>query len=477
MSDLLKKAFDPESFRQKGHQLIDRLADHLKKMQSPELQDKVLDYVSPDKLFDFWKADYKNPTGDLYEKALPFSNQLHHPKYIGHQTSAPAPDAVLAELFSAFLDTGMGIYEQGNTGVVLEKLIIEILSEKIGIPIEKSSGFLTSGGTLGNLTALLCARAVMIENDVWENGYQEKQFAFMVSEEAHYSIAKAIKSMGLGKMGLIKIPVDSFYRMDTTQLDDYYKKAKANNIEVIGVIANACATAVGAHDPIEAIADFCEDRKLWLHVDAAHGGALLFSKKYRSFLNGIERADSVILDFHKMLLTPSLVTAVVFKNGNHSYQTFAQKADYLWDNAESREWYNLAKRTFELTKTTMSLRVYTLLRNYGEQLFEDYIDRQYDLARAFAKHIDAEPNFEMPVAVPESNIICFRYLRPNSELEENNKLNLQIRTDLLKDGSFYIVQTRIKEIVFLRTTIINPFTSIGDFEMLLEKIKDIAKVL
>ena len=474
MSDLLKKAYDPESFRQKGHALIDLLTEHLKKMQSPSLEDQVKPTIAPEELYDLWKKDLEKPEGDFYEKALPLFNHIHHPKYIGHQTAPVAPDAVLAELFSALTDTGMGIYEQGHTGVVLERLIIEILSKKIGIAEDQSSGFLTSGGTLGNLTALLCARSTIIKDDVWEKGHQEKQYAFMVSEEAHYSVDKAIRTMGWGSRGLIKIPSDEYFRMDTTQLEKHFQDAQSKGIEVIGVIANACTTSVGAHDSIHAIADFCESHQLWLHVDAAHGGALLFSKKYRHFLNGIERANSVILDFHKMLLTPSLVTAVVFKNGDHSYQTFAQKAAYLWDNAESREWYNLAKRTFELTKTTMSLRVYTLLRTYGEELFETYLDRQYDLARIFAQMIREEGHFQMPVEVPESNILCFRYINEKCSPEQIDHLNLQIREAVINEGSFFIVQTRINGQVFLRTTLINPFTSEKILGDLLKKINNIA---
>ncbi len=473
MSDLLKKVYDPEAFRKKGYQLIDLLAAHIEKMQSPNLQAKVFDPIAPEVLYDFWKKDFENPEGAFYEKALPLFNHIHHPKYLGHQTAAVAPDAVLAELFSSFLDTGMGVYEQGHTGVVLERLIIEILSDKMHIPKAQSSGFLTSGGTLGNLTALLCARAVMVEKDIWQAGYESQQYAFMVSEEAHYSVDKAIRTMGLGEKGLIKVPVDALYRLDTSQLEKYYEAARRDNIIVIGVIANACTTAVGAHDPIDAIADFCEAHGLWLHVDAAHGGALLFSKKYRDYLNGIERADSVILDFHKMLLTPSIVTAIVFRNGDHSYRTFAQKASYLWDNAESREWYNLAKRTFELTKTTMSLRIYTLLRHYGEAIFEEYLDRQYDLAKQFARIIEADGHFEMPLEYPESNIVCYRYFDPAFSPSDLDELNLKIREAVVADAEYFIIQTRIEGRVYLRSTLVNAFTTEKELYGLLEKIKQV----
>jgi len=481
MSSLLQKAFDSEEFRNQGHQLIDLLADYLNDIKQPTTQQKVWNYTPPDKLFDQYKNDFEsnnltNPI-DFFKKIIQQSTHLHHPRYLGHQTSTPLPLSALGELLSGFLDVGMGVYEQGNAGVVLEKLIIQILAQKCGMTVPKTEGFLTSGGTLGNLTALLCARSVMIKADVWENGYDGKKYAFLVSEEAHYSVDRAMRVMGQGKTGLVKVPANDKYQIDVTQLPRCFKEAEENDVQIIGVIANACSTAVGAHDDIHALADFCEAKKIWLHVDAAHGGGLLFSKKYKHLLDGIERADSVILDFHKMLLTPSLVTAVIFKDGNHSYQTFAQRADYLWANSESREWYNLAKRTFELTKTTMSIRIYTVLKTYGEAIFTEYIDRQYDLGKTFAKIIEADGNFIMPVAVPESNIVCFRFLPNGFEKmseETIDELNLQIRESIIQDGEYFIVQTRVRGKVFLRVTLVNAFSSEKELLGLLEKIKSIA---
>ena len=483
MKSLLQKAFDAETFRTQGHQLINLLADYLADVQQPDTSQKIWNYIAPDDLFQQYKMDYeqKAPTDpiDFFEKIIHQTTHLHHPRYMGHQTSTPLPISALGELLSGFLDVGMGVYEQGNAGVVLEKVLIQILADKMKMPTATADGFLTSGGTLGNLTALLCARAVMIKSDVWENGYEGKKYAFLVSEEAHYSVDRALRVMGQGKTGLVKVPANELYQIDATQLERCYLEAKANDIQIIGVIANACSTAVGAHDDINALADFCEAKKLWLHVDAAHGGGLLFSRKNRHLLNGIERADSVILDFHKMLLIPSIITAVVFKNSDHSYQTFAQKADYLWENSESREWYNLAKRTFELTKTTMSIRIYTVLKTYGEEIFTEYIDRQYDLGKTFAQLIHADGNFTMPVSIPESNIVCFRYLPDHHQdmsEEAIDELNSNIKERIIQDGEYFIVQTRVQEKVYLRVTLVNCFTSAKELLGLLKKVKAVAKI-
>jgi len=206
-------------------------------------------------------------------------------------------------------------------------------------------------------------------------------------------------------------------------------------------------------------------------VDGAHGGCAVFSKKHRHRLSGIERADSFIVDFHKMLMTPKLITAVIFRKGENSYQTFSQKASYLWNQDEGREWYNLGKRTFELTKSFMSIRIYALWRKYGTAVFEENVDHLYALGKRFAKLLDEADDFEVLLPEPETNIVCFRFLPDkNSSEKEVEELNLSIRERLVQEGKFFIVQTRIKGRLYLRSTIMNPFTTEKEMKDLMEEI-------
>ncbi|TAK40711.1 MAG: aminotransferase class I/II-fold pyridoxal phosphate-dependent enzyme [Saprospiraceae bacterium] len=477
MTDILAQAYDPEHFRWQGHQLVDHLADYLAGMYSgSDSLEKVLHYASPEELYQRWKDDLAQaPNPDLpayFEAILHDTIHMHHPKYMGHQTSNVAPTAALAGLAGELLDPGMGVYEQGTAGVVFERLITEALGREMGWG-EATEGFLTSGGTLGNLTAMLCARQVMIERDVWENGFEGRQCAFLASSEAHYSIGRAAKVMGMGSRGVVPVPVNERFQMDISRLEECYQRAENQGVKIIGVVASSCATATGSYDPLDEIAGFCEAKKLWLHVDGAHGACVIFSKKLKYLLKGIERADSVILDFHKMLMVPKLVTAVAFRRPGHSYQTFAQKASYLWDKDEGHEWYNLAKRTFELTKSFMSVRVYALWRTYGTQLFAENVETLYDLARTFARLIASSGDFEMPVAVPESNIVCFRFFQIGWSEKKTERVNAEIREKLVMDGEYFIVQTRVQGKLYLRTTLMNPFTTERELAGLLEKIRNV----
>lgn len=136
--------------------------------------------------------------------------------------------------------------------------------------------------------------------------------------------------MGWGDAGVIQAKADDCYRMRVDLLPHTVKEAQSRGVRVIGIIGSTGSTATGSFDPLDEIADFCEAENLWFRVDAAHAGGFVFSEKARPLLQGIERADSVVIDFHEMLLGSSPLTAVLFKNGKDSFGSFAQKADYLW---------------------------------------------------------------------------------------------------------------------------------------------------
>ncbi|WPP53149.1 pyridoxal phosphate-dependent decarboxylase family protein [Catalinimonas niigatensis] len=473
MSNLLHTAFDPENFRKSGHQLIDMLADYLHETQS-DTSLKTIPWKSPDEQLKYWQEDDATAKGDimpLFKEVLENSIHIHHKKYMGHQVVAPAPVTALASLLSSLLNNGGAVYEMGAVSNTIERIVVQRICKAVGWD-EQAGGFLTSGGTLANLTALLAARRAKSPEDVWIKG-SGKKLALMVSEEAHYCVDRAARVMGWGDEGIIKIPADDKLKMRTDLLEEYLQKAKAQDIEVIAVVGSACTTSSGTYDDLEAIADFCQQHSLWFHVDGAHGGAAAFSPKYRHLVKGMERANSLVIDLHKMMLTPALTTALLFKNESDSYRTFAQQAQYLWSDQEEQEWYNMGKRTMECTKLMMGLKAYSLFKLYGNEIIDQYVTRQYDLGKTFAQMIKKRKDWELAME-PETNIVCFRYCPENLEEEAIEALNAWVRQQLLEDGAFYIVQTRLKNKLYLRTTLMNPFTTEKELNALLERIEEVA---
>ncbi|NNE76262.1 MAG: pyridoxal-dependent decarboxylase [Pricia sp.] len=466
--NFLADAYSIENFKDRGHKLIDQLADHLEEKLHGK-SEKTIAWSLPEDEKEFWSVFLnEGDPNKLFQTILERTTHVHSPKCMGHQVTPTVPITALTAMISALLNNGMAVYEMGMSPTAMERIVTDLLCEKIGYNA-RSRGFLTSGGTLANLTALLSARKAKITADVWNNGHG-KPLGIMVSEEAHYCIDRAAKIMGLGERGIIKIPSRPDFSINTSLLEERYTMAIENGIQVFAIVGSAPSTATGAFDDLSAIAEFAKKYQLWLHVDGAHGGAAIFSAKYKHVIKGIEQADSVVIDGHKMMMMPTITTALLFKDGNDSYATFSQKADYLLVQSEDEDWYNLAKRTLECTKTMMSIHWYTLLKVYGERIFDEYLTNQFDVGLVFAALIEEDPNFELAVK-PMANIVCFRFVTNGLDDTALNILNAKVRTQLLEDGEFYVVQTKLRGVYYLRTTFMNPFTTKSHMKMVLHKVK------
>jgi len=174
------------------------------------------------------------------------------------------------------------------------------------------------------------------------------------------------------------------------------------------------------------------------------------------------------------LLVPALNTLVMFKNGERSFETFAQKASYLFQKSQKNVWYNSATRTIECTKSALGIIAYTALKYYGDSYYKEYIDSRYDLTLVFARLVKSESQFELAVE-PESNIICFRFAPKEYDDISLNRINSEIRDMIIKEGSFYIVQAELNGKIWLRLTIINPVTSETTLKELLVRVSDLGK--
>jgi L-2,4-diaminobutyrate decarboxylase len=186
-------------------------------------------------------------------------------------------------------------------------------------------------------------------------------------------------------------------------------------------------------------------------------------------LAGIERADSVILDFHKLLLTPALATAVIFRDPTASWAAFQQKAEYLWDAAAHEEWFNVSRRSFECTKLSMSLKIAALWKVYGVEIFAENVRRVHANSEQFASMLRGHNRFELAVS-PESNIVCFRLKSAEKDYVAVDAMQRAIRTRCIESGDFYIVQTILNGKTWLRTALMNPFTRESDLAALMERI-------
>jgi len=470
--DPITEAFDPEAFRRDGHKMVDALADYLAKAESRDIP--VVPAAPPEELVSRWPAGFpEDPAGgidDLTARIAAASCHMHHPRCTGHQVAAPLPRAALIDMAVSLLNNSAAVYELSPLNTAMERAAVRWMAGLLGFG-EGADGVLTSGGSAGNLTALLAARQAKAGFDIWKEGNGPK-LAVLVSAQAHYSVKRAAQIMGWGKGGAVEVACGPECRMSTAALEEAYAAADREGYKIVAVAANACSTATGTYDRLGAVADFCEKRGLWLHVDGAHGASAALVEEYRHLLKGVERADSVVWDAHKMMMLPSLITAVIFKDGRRSYEAFSQQASYLFQGEARDEWYNFAQRTLECTKRALGVTLYGSLALHGTRVFAEHVRRSYGLARSFARMIRAEKGFELAVE-PESNIVCFRYV--GSGRGDLDRLQAAVRRRILSGEKFYLVQTQLPTGVFLRCALMNPLTTEEDLAALLREVRAAAQ--
>lgn len=470
MPAYLHSTYDPALFRDTAHALVERLADYLEEVQRSGAVPVLHDH-EPEGMVGAWQLPAR-PAGGvdplaLLGDVLARANHLHHPGYMGHQVAAPLPLAALCDFVMALLNNSSAVYEMGPVAMPVERVVVDWMARKLGMPAG-AGGVFTSGGSLGNLTALLAARHAKADSN------DPRPPAFLVSEQAHYSVGRALRTMGLGAASCVPVPVDGGYHLRLDALPAALAEAQERGVRPVAVVASACTTATGSYDPLAGIADFCAEHGLWMHVDAAHGGAACLSETHRHRLAGIERADSVVWDAHKMLMMPSLSTAVLFRTDDDAYLAFEEEASYLFSGQRREEWYNLGHRTLECTKHSGALKLFVALQVYGESLFAEYVDYAYGLATQFHAMLQAAPDFEAAV-VPESNIVCFRY-RP-AHVDDLDGLQAALRRRVIATGHFYLVQTRLHDGLYLRTALMNPHTGVEQLESLLGAIREAASAI
>lgn len=466
----IEAVFDPRPFRTGGHVLVDILADAL--AASLEGRGPVLQWKPPAEAEQNWQAPLPlqptlSPAGlleHLRDTILPSGLAIHHPRNLGHQVAPPLPMAALCDLAASLTNQAMAVYETGPAATLIERQVIRWLTALVGW--ESADGVLTSGGAQANLTALLAARQTMAEWNVWQHGVAGgRPLKILASEHAHYSIARAAGIMGLGAEAVIRVAADAAGRMDMAALIAAHRVACSTGAGVMAVIATAGCTPTGSMDPLAEIGAYCRQHDLWLHVDGAHGASALLSDTHSKKLHGIELADSVVWDGHKLLYMPAPVSAVLFRTAAHSFAAFAQEASYLFQGHSSEEeTYNTSYRTLECTKRMMGLKLWAAFSLYGAEGLGDLVDRVFASARLLADKLQAAPDFEL-LMPPQTNIVCFRY---------GSGDQAGLRKALVESGSFHLTQVRLAGEIWLRTTIMNPLTAESDLDALLESVRQTA---
>lgn len=475
---------DAEALRASGHALIDRMADYLATVEDRPVSTAAgpaelarrfaeplpLDGRAAEEVWD-----------DVWERVVGDAIHLAHPMYMGHQVAPPLPHAVLADALASLLNNSVAVWEMSPTGTLVEAQVIRWMVGLLGFPAT-ADGTLVSGGSIANLTGLLAAREARFPG-CWRGGVARTGDAaravLLAAEHAHYSVERTAGLLGLGSDAVVAVPERNGC-MDPAALDDALRALAREGRVPLAVSATSGSTGTGSFDPLEEIADVCARHGTWLHVDAAHGGSFLLSERLRPLLAGIERADSVAWDPHKMMWLPISCGSVFVRDRRHLDAAFQQRAPYLFHPRadEPRSW-DAGQRTLQCSRRMDALKLWVCLRHYGSRHFAALIEKTVDATHALHARLTAAPDFEPSHSV-QGNILCFRHLPEplrTADAAAADAFQTRLRERYNASGRGWITATVLGSRRMLRVTLINPHTEEHHLDALLDGLREAGRTL
>ncbi|MBS0881884.1 aspartate aminotransferase family protein [Pantoea sp. JGM49] len=430
-----------------------------------------------------------NPNGlgnqAAIERAIEYflkdSLSVHHPQCVAHLHCPSLVVSQAAEVLINATNQSMDSWDQSPSATIIEVKLIEWLRAQVGYPAG-DAGVFTSGGTQSNLMGLMLARDAFYQrqgHSVQLDGITGdlRKIKVLCSENAHFSVQKNMALLGHGYNSVVQVKSDQFARMDVNDLKAKLAQAEANGEQILAIVATAGTTDAGAIDPLREIAGIAAEHNIWMHVDAAWGGALLLSEKYRDYLDGLELVDSVTLDFHKQYFQTISCGAFLLKDERH-YELMRYQAAYL--NSEFDEEAgvpNLVSKSLQTTRRFDALKLWMGLEALGQKQYAAIIDHGVTLAQEVAKFVASEPRLEL-VMQPQLASVLFRY-RPEqlTDTAQIALFNQRIGDALLDSGRANVGVTENQGVTCLKLTLLNPTVTLEDIKVLLALVEKTANQL
>ncbi|MCW8994959.1 MAG: aspartate aminotransferase family protein [Psychromonas sp.] len=406
---------------------------------------------------------------------------VQHPHCIAHLHTPPLISSVLAEFYIAALNQSMDSWDQASSATFLEQFIVDWLVQTYALG-DSADGVFTSGGTQSNLMGLLLARDWFANNYSQHNIQQDglpdyaPKMRIICSDKTHFTVQKSASLMGLGERAVVCVKSNVQGQMDCSALEKTIGELTAQGLLPIAVVATAGTTDHGAIDDLQKIVAVSHQAGLWCHVDGAYGGALILSDKHKSRLQGIESADSVSVDFHKLFYQTISCGALLVKD-KHNFNSLLYHADYL--NREGDELPNLVDKSIATTKRFDALKMFMTLKSVGTKTLGEMYDKVLELTVNVANLIKQNEHFEL-CCEPLLSTVLFRLSEKYQGAltgDEFNQLHQKLRLQLLTSGDAVIAETKVNGKLYLKFTLLNPCLTLTDFDSLFTKIESNAQSL
>ena len=379
------------------------------------------------------------------DNVIPHAMHIPSPRYYGLFNPTPLPIGVWADALASALNQNGAAWRNSPSASVIEALVLRWLCELVGYGPE-SFGTLTSGGSEANLVGLKCARD-HTHDQIRDRGIRAASSDLVVyaSGQCHYSFVKSVDILGLGRENLRKIPTDSRFHIDIDELVQAIESDLAGGRIPCCIAGTAGATSTGIVDPLDILAGVAKKYGLWFHVDAAYGGALVFSQKHRHLLRGIDRADSVTIDPHKWMAVPFACGATLVKDGGRILrEAFDISPEYLSEDRGGTDVeYDFFRYGQLGTRRFNALKVWMALKFLGVRGYAQIIEKQIELTNYFAARLDDLKDYQR-VGEVETAVCCFRYLPDearNFDDEAIDRLQRTIQQRIELSGDAWISTT------------------------------------
>ncbi|OQV19976.1 Glutamate decarboxylase 1 [Hypsibius exemplaris] len=482
-SDLLPKG-SPEVTREFMSTLVTLLLNYVE-MQNDRTS-RVLEFRHPkqlEQIVDIDVPDEESPS-NLYQilldcqQALQYQVRSGHPRFFNQISTGLDMVSLAGEWLTATTNSNMFTYEVSPVFVLIEKAVLQKMRELVGWPT--GDGIFAPGGSISTLYAIHLARHRKFPLCKTKGVYAlTKRPIIFTSAHCHYSIPQAAAVMGLGTDSVVEIPVDEKGRMDIDKLEEQIMACLERGDEPMLINATCGTTVLGAFDPIMPIADLCEKYDIWLHADAAWGGGVLVSRKHRKLMNGIERANSVTWNPHKMLGAHLQCSAVLIREPNQLFSCNNMSADYLFqqDKHYNVE-YDTGDKAIQCGRKNDVFKLWLMWRAKGTLGFERQVNGLFELRDHLVRRLNEFEDFELILPEPECTNVCFWYVPPscanmvgNRRYERLGRITAIIKARMMDRGNLMVGYQPLDDRPnFFRMLFSNAASTNEDVDFMLEEI-------
>ncbi len=454
----------PEQMLDLAHRAIELVIERIEKLPQEGAWDGEFKQELEDQLMGL-PPELGRPAEEVLEQAarkiLPMASRHDHPRSFAFIPTSPTWPGVLAEFMTAAYAVNTATWLTASGPSQVELAVIDWFRRWVGYP-DGAGGLLTSGGSSASVNALVAAR---------ENADNPQRAAVYMSDQSHSAHIRAARIIGIRPEGIRMIASDEHYRLDMEALVRAVMQDREQGLSPIAICANAGTSSTGAIDPLEAMAEFCEQEGIWLHVDAAYGGFAVVTDVGKQRLRGMERADSVGMDAHKWFFQPYEVGSLLVKDVTTLEKAFAVRHDVLQDTIWGANHPNFSDRGLQLSRSFRALKVWMSVQTFGMAAFRRAVSKGLELAERAEEFVRESPDLELmnPVSL---SIVCFRINPAGAGLDEDalEKVNRAVLAHMFWDSPALISSTTLSGKFSLRLCILNYTTRWKDVKETLEAI-------